>query len=149
MASNPLIVSLFEKTRAVRERSMNLKGVLLAAVLAGAVAAPGRGAQQKPIKADTARFGNPIDTARNFKDYVYGVVKKIDNDGLWVDKTPFGDGQVFRLEKKTKFIHDGKASSLEQLKAGDKVWIAMKRDKKTGEMLAQKVITGVAVTETP
>ena len=108
---------------------------------------PTRG-QQDTSRPETARFGDPSATARSLQDYVYGVVKKIGNAELVLDKTEFGDDQSFKLEPKTKFIHDGKASTLGELKIGDQVWIDMKREKKTGDLIARKVVTGVQPTET-
>jgi hypothetical protein len=99
-------------------------------------------AQTEPAKPGEPRFGNATSTGRVFQDYVYGVIKQIDKEGLIVDKTSFGDGQKFKLDHKTKFIHDGKPSAFEDLKVGDKVWIDTKTDKKTGEMTAKKVVTG-------
>ena len=104
-------------------------------------------AQTEPAKPGEPRFGNPSSTARTLQDYVYGVIKQIDKQGLVVDKTSFGDGQKFKLDRKTKFIHDAKSSALEDLKVGDKVWIDVKVEKKTGEMTAKKVVTGVGPTE--
>jgi hypothetical protein len=100
-------------------------------------------AQTEPAKPGEPRFGNASSTGRAFQDYVYGVIKQIDKGDLIVDKTSFGDGQKFKLDRKTKFIHDGKPSAFEDLKVGDKVWIDTKTDKKTGDMTAKKVVTGV------
>jgi uncharacterized protein DUF5666 len=96
----------------------------------------------------TARFGNPTSIARIYQDYVYGVVKKIDAKGneLILDKTLFGDDQTFKLQSKTKFIHDGKPSHLGQLKVGDEVYVKVHKNKKTGEMTARKVVSGVMPT---
>jgi Domain of unknown function (DUF5666) len=100
-------------------------------------------AQTEPAKPGEPRFGNASSTGRAFQDYVYGVIKQIDKGDLIVDKTSFGDGQKFKLDRKTKFIHDGKPSAFEDLKVGDKVWIDTKADKKTGDMTAKKIVTGV------
>ena len=122
---------------------MKLKSLLLFAILGCVVGVPDNRAQTEPAKPGEPRFGNPTSTARAFQDYVYGVIKHIDKEGLIVDKTPFGDGQSFKLDRKTKFVHDGKPSTFQGLKVGDKVWIDKKVDKKTGEMTAKKVVTGV------
>jgi hypothetical protein len=137
---------------------MNWRTVtLLSALVLGAGAAiPAARAQSQPsvhTPSDTpdkpsSRFGNPTSIARIYQDYVYGVVKKIDAKGneLILDKTVFGDDQVFKLQPKTKFIHDGKPSKLGQLKVGDDVYVKMHKNKKSGEMTAQKVVTGVLPT---
>ena len=72
----------------------------------------------------------------------YGVVKELNKDELVLTKTDAGMDQTFKITKKTKFIHDGKGSSLESLKLGDQVWVDAKEDKKTGELIARKVISG-------
>jgi hypothetical protein len=126
---------------------MKVKSLLLIAFLGGMVDVTYDRAQTEPAKPGEPRFGNATSTARVFQDYVYGVVKQIDKEGLIVDKTSFGDGQKFKLDRKTKFIHDGKPSAFEDLKVGDKVWIDTKTDKKTGEMTAKKVITGAGPVE--
>lgn len=95
-----------------------------------------------PPKAETARFGDPTSTARNLQGYVYGVIKKIGHDELIVDKTEYGDGQSFKLQPKTKYVRDGKAGNLADLKAGEGVFIDMRKDKKTGGMIAKKVVVG-------
>jgi hypothetical protein len=59
------------------------------------------------------------------------------------DKTEFGDDQPFRIDKKTKFTHDGRPSAAADLKQGDKVWVKIRTDKRTGEMSALRVISGV------
>jgi len=58
-------------------------------------------------------------------------------------KTQAGVDQTFKFNKKTKFIHDGKGSSFESLKLGDKVWVDADQDKKTGDFITRKVVTGV------
>lgn len=126
---------------------MKIKDFLLLAFLGCVVGVSNNDAQTEPAKPGEPRFGNATSTARVFQDYVYGVIKQIDKEGLVVDKTSFGDGQKFKLDRKTKFIHDAKSSALEDLRVGDKVWIDVKVDKKTGEMTAKKVVTGVGPTE--
>lgn len=105
------------------------------------------GGPRGPVITDNARFGDPTSTARGFQNFKYGVIKKIGKSVLVLDKTEFGDDQEFTLSPKTKFIQDGKPSSLERLKVGDKVWIDLKKDKKKGIFIAQKVVTGVGPTE--
>ena len=126
---------------------MKLKTPLLLAFLGCVAGAPNNCAQTEPAKPGEPRFGNATSTARVFQDYVYGVIKQIDKEGLILDKTSFGDAQKFKLDRKTRFIHDGKPSTFEDLKVGDKVWIDTKTDKKTGEMTAKKVVTGAGPVE--
>ena len=84
------------------------------------------------------------DTAGNkFEDYIYGVVKGLNKDAVVLTKTKSGTDQTFKFNKKTKFIRDGKDSSLKALKLGDEVWVDSDTDKKTGDLIARKVITGV------
>lgn len=123
---------------------MKLQSLLLFAILGCVAGVPNTGAQTEPAKPGEPRFGNPTSTARAFQDYIYGVIKQINKEGLIVDKTSFGDGQSFKLDRKTKFVHDGKPSTFEGLKVGDKVWIDAKVDKKTHEMTAKRVVTGNA-----
>jgi len=124
---------------------MKSKGIIL--LLGILIAVPAQ-AQHTPPKTDTARFGAPEDVSRIFKDYMYGVVKSINQTELVLDKTVFGNGQVLQLSPKTKFFQDRKPSSLEKLKAGDQVWVEMKKDK-SGNMLARKIYVGLAPTSSP
>jgi len=80
-----------------------------------------------------------------YKEMVCGVVKDVSKDEVVLAKTQMGDDESFRLSKKTKFVLDGKESSLESVHTGDRVWVAFDEDKKTGEMFARKVINGVFV----
>ena len=93
------------------------------------------------------RFGNPTATARIYQGYLYGVIKKIDKQDIVLDKTEFGVPQTIKLDKKTKFVHNGKAGTIAQLKTGEDVYVDVKKNKKTGEMLAKKVLTGIDVTQ--
>ena len=95
------------------------------------------------------RIENAISLGGKYQNYIYGVVKKIKKDELILDKTVYGNDQVFKLQHDTKFIQNGKRSSLAQLKIGDMVWIDAKIKKKTDEKLARKVVTGVAATGAP
>ena len=103
-------------------------------------------AQQDPPKTETARFGTPEAGKLAYQDYLYGVVQSISKTEMVLDKTALGDGQVFQLSPKTKFIQDGKPSSRENIKVGDKVWVDKKKDK-AGDMLARKVLTGIEPTK--
>ena len=81
----------------------------------------------------------------NYKDFVYGVVKALSKDEIVLTKTNAGMDQTFKFNKKTKFIHDGKGSSLVSVKVGDKVWVDGSQDKKTGDSIARKVVGGVSL----
>lgn len=127
------------------EKAMKARTILMGAVLvlvSGTIARAQR-ADDAPAPPSNARFGDPTSTARNLQDYHYGVVKSVGASDLVCDKTEFGDGQAFRIDKKTRFIHDGQPSSAADLKAGDKVWVRIRTDKKTGEMTALRVVSGV------
>ncbi len=104
---------------------------------------------QTPTQPDTARFGNPTGTARKYQNFLYGVLKTVNKDEMVLEKTKFGIDQTFKFERKTKFIHDGKPSSWENLKTGDKVWVDVHKDKKTGDLFAKRVVTGVDVVVMP
>lgn len=91
----------------------------------------------------TSRLENAISLAGKYQNYIYGVIKKIDKDQLILDKTSFGNDQVFKLMHNTKFVHNGKRSKLADLKVGEMVWIDAKLEKKKNEKFARKVITGV------
>ncbi len=104
-------------------------------------------AQHEQDKPSTARFGDPSSTARTLQDYLYGVIKKIDSKEVVLTKTKYGLDQTVLLEPKTKYIHDGKPSTIGRLKVGEQVWVDVKQEKKSGEMIAKKVVTGVAFTE--
>ena len=127
---------------------MNARTVFVLILIAGFIAPRHAGAQQTASPPETARFGDPTGTARALQSYIYGVVKKVGTAELVLDKTEFGDAQVFKLEAKTKYIHDGKPSALDKLKTGDEVWLDIKRDKKSGDMTVKKVVTGILPTET-
>jgi len=91
----------------------------------------------------TGRLENAISVAGKYQNYIYGVVKKIGKHQIILNKTRFGNNQAFKLDHKTKFVDNGKHSTLASLKVGDMVWIDAKIKKKTNEKIARKVITGV------
>lgn len=95
------------------------------------------------------RLESAISTGGKYQDYIYGVVKKIGKNELILDKTVYGNDQVFKLQHNTKFIHNGKHSTLAHLKVGEMVWIDAKVKKKTDEKIARKVVTGLASTGGP
>lgn len=97
----------------------------------------------EPRKPQTARFGDPTTIARQLQDLFYGVIKGLDKNEMVLEKTKFGVDQTIKLKAKTKYIHDGEASTLDRLKVGDQVWLQIKNEKKTGDMIAEKVLSGV------
>ncbi len=126
---------------------MSAKAIFLTVtILTGTLISVSADAQQRTPKAETARFGTPDAGGLGFKDYLYGVVKSIGKTEMVLDKTALGDGQVFLLLPKTKYIHNGKPSSLANLKVGDMVWVDRKKTK-SGDMLARSVITGIEPTK--
>ena len=96
-----------------------------------------------PKKPANARFGNPTATARQLQDLFYGVVKSVDKKEMVLEKTKFGIDQTILLTKKTKYVHDGEPGDLDRLKVGDQLWIRIKNNKKTGDMTAKVVLSGV------
>jgi hypothetical protein len=101
--------------------------------------------QNKPVKVGTARYGDPTSTARKYQNFLSGVIKTVDANGMVLEKTKAGIDQTFKFQPKTKFIHDDKPSSREDLKVGDQVYVDVHEDKKTGDLYAKKVVTGVIV----
>jgi len=120
---------------------------MLAGACAVALAAPQT--DKQPIVSDTGRFGDASGIARKYQDYLYGVIKEKNPSELTLTQTKFGVDQNFKLNKKTKFIQDGKASSFDKLKLGDKVFIDVDTDKKTGDLIAKKVVSGVDIPSIP
>ncbi len=120
---------------------------LVAALMVAGTAAAQTG--RDPIKADNARFGDPTSIARVYQDYLYGVIKEIKKDEIVLEKTKFGVDQTLALNSKTKYIHDGKPASQDGLKVGDKVWVDVKTKKKTGALIAKKVVSGLMPTGNP
>jgi hypothetical protein len=102
-------------------------------------------AQDKPVKAGTARYGDPTGTARKYQNFLYGVIKTLDANGMVLEKTKAGIDQIFRFQPKTKFTHDNKPSSRGDLKVGDQVYVDVHEDKKTGDLYAKKVVSGIVV----
>ena len=130
---------------------MKFQTILMAIALGTAwLAAPAAAQQDKePPKASNARFGDPTSTARMYQGFLYGVVKELNEKEMVLTKTKFGTDQTFKFEKKTKFIRDGKTSSLDQFKVGDEVWVDVQKDKKTDDLTAKKVVTGIDVMALP
>ncbi|MBZ5668159.1 MAG: hypothetical protein LAO04_00290 [Acidobacteriia bacterium] len=130
---------------------MKLQTILMAIALGVArLAAPAAAQQEKePPKASNARFGDPSSTARIYQGFLYGVIKELNEKEMILTKTKFGTDQTLKLGKKTKFIRDGKTSSLDQFKMGDEVWVDVQKEKKTGDLTAKKVVTGADVMALP
>jgi hypothetical protein len=113
-------------------------------ILCLVIAAPAA-AQEKPVEAGTARFGDPTATARKYQGFLFGVVKTIDDKEMVLEKTKAGIDQTFKFQAKTKFIRDEKPSSRDALKVGDQVYVDVREVKKTGDLLVKKVVSGVVV----
>lgn len=102
-----------------------------------------------PQEPQNGRFGNPNLIAMNYQNYFYGVITKLTPHALVLGKTKVGVPQTVRLSKKTKYVRNGKRSSLSKLEVGDMVYIDLKTNKKTGVMLARKVVSGLDATVSP
>jgi hypothetical protein len=120
---------------------------LAAACLATLAAMPQ--SDKQPITSSTGRFGDASSVAIMYRDYMYGVIKEVKPSELTLTQTKFGVDETFKLNKKTKFIQDGKASSLDKLNVGDRIYIDADTDKKTGVRTAKKVISGVDIPSVP
>ena len=131
---------------------MKLQTILMATALAAACLATAAAAPQsgnEPAKPDNVRFGDPSGTARKYENFLYGVIKELNPNELTLTKTKFGTDQSFKINKKTKFIQDGKASSFDKLKVGDRVFIDADPDRKTGDLIAKKIVSGVDIPSVP
>lgn len=94
------------------------------------------------------RFGDPTLTGRNLQNFIYGVIKSVGSDEIVCDKTEFGDNQPFKIDRKTRYLRDGQASSPNDLKIGDKTWVKIRKDKKSGDLTALVVVTGEITADT-
>lgn len=128
---------------------MKLQIILVALVISTmGLAAPslaqkgGKGVSMDGDTPLTVRSEGHGTSGGNYQGVVYGVVKALDKDAIVLTKTDAGMDQTFKLNKKTKFLHDGKSSSLASVKVGDKVWVDGTADKKTGDLIARKVLSG-------
>jgi len=131
---------------------MKLRMIIMTTMLAAAcLAALGAVPQsnEQPVMSSTGRFGDATSTARKYQDYLFGVIKEKNPSELILTKTKFGVDQSFKLNKKTKITQDGKASSLDKLKVGDGVYIDVEKDKRSGELIAKKVIGGADIPSIP
>jgi hypothetical protein len=122
---------------------MRVLVVMIVAALPLVLAAGASAQSSSPKPPSNARFGNPTGTVRNLEDLFFGVIKTKDKKELVLEKTKFGTDQAIILTQKTKFVQDGQPGSLDDLKVGDQVWIRIKTDKKTGELRAEVVLSGV------
>jgi hypothetical protein len=128
---------------------MSRRPILASPVLAVlALAAASAQSQQadRSREPETGRFGNPTSIARKYQSYIYGVIKKIGKEDLVLEKTKFGVDTTVKVNAKTKYLRDQKPSTLETLQVGDQVYVDVKTDKKSGEMTAKKVVSGVLPT---
>jgi hypothetical protein len=128
-------------------RKFLMTTTLAAASLATLVAAPQ--SDKQPVTSNTGRFGDPTSVATKYRDFLSGVLKEKNPNELILTKTKFGVDQTFKLNKKTKFILDGKASSFDKLKVGEQIFIDVDTDKKTGDLIAKKVVSGVDMPSIP
>jgi hypothetical protein len=130
---------------------MKRTGMIIATTFLACAAACPAWAQRTsgPEEPNNARFGDPGSIGMNYQDYFYGVIGKIKPGALVLDKTKVGIPQTVQLSKKTKYVRNGKKSSFDKLKIGDMVYIDVKTNKKTGAMLARKVVSGMNATATP
>lgn len=116
--------------------------MLIAAALVAAMAASAQNTKP-PDRPQTARFGDPTGIARQYQGYLSGVIKKIDKDEMVLTKTRFGVDTTIKLLDKTKYVYNNKPGKREDLKEGDLVFVDPKTDKKTGDISAKKIVSGV------
>jgi hypothetical protein len=131
---------------------MKLQNILMTtAILAACVATLAAAPQsdKQPIVSSTGRFGDPNSVARKYQNYLFGIVKEVNPNEVILAKTKYGVDQAFKFNKKTKFTQDGKPSTFDKLKVGEGVYIDVDTDKKTGELTAKKVVSGVEMPSTP
>jgi hypothetical protein len=122
---------------------MNFRKIVLTIIALMTFTAAGFAQGTKAPENKTARFGNPTGIARKYQSYISGVVKKVDKDEIVLTKTRFGVDTSIKLDAKTKFVTNEKPGKLEDLKVGDLVFVDVNKNKKTGEMSAKKVVSGV------
>ena len=122
--------------------------LIVAALLAISASALSQRADDVQGPPQQGRFGDPTLTGRNLQNFVYGVIKSVGSDEIVCDKTEFGDNQPFRIDKKTKYLRDGQASNPNALQIGDKTWVKIRKDKKSGDLTALVVVTGELTAET-
>ena len=134
---------------------MKMPQTILGALVLGMVGLAAPSMAQRGGHAATETSGSPmtvpstgVGTAGdNYAGFRYGIVKAVSGNQIVLTKTDAGMDETFKLDKKTKFIHDGKDSTLQSLQLGDKVWVDAREDKKTGDLIARKVVSGVFVMQ--
>jgi hypothetical protein len=126
----------------MKAREWMTAALLVIAPLTMAPSAWAQRADEGPSPPPQGRFGDPTLTGRNLQNFVYGVIKSVGPSEIVCDKTEFGDNQPFKLDKKTKFFRDTVASTPDALKVGDQAWIKIRKEKKTGDLMALVVVTG-------
>ena len=132
---------------------MKVPRTILGALVLGIMGLASPGIAQRGGHAATETGGSPMtvpstgvgSAGNNYAGFRYGVVKAISGNEVVLTKTDAGMDETFKLNKKTKFIHDGKSSSPDSVKVGDKVWVDARQDKKTGDSIARKVLSGASL----
>ena len=132
---------------------MKLRRVITITALAAAglvtVSAASPQSDKQPVMSSTGRFGDPNTVALKYQDYLFGILKQVKPNEVILTKTKYGVDQAFKITKKTKFILDGKPSTVDKLKVGEGIYIDVDIDKKTGDQIAKKVISGVDLPSIP
>jgi hypothetical protein len=117
--------------------------VLGTAALGLLCAGMGRGQEGKPVMPANARFGDPTSIARQYQSYLFGIIKKLGKHQIILEKTRFGVDTAVKLTSKTRYIRNKKKSKLAALQVGDSVFVDVKNDRKTGDIIAKKILSGV------
>ena len=132
---------------------MKLRRIIAITALAAAglvtVVAASAQSDKQPVTSSTGRFGDPNTIARKYQDYLFGILKEVKPNELILSKTKYGVDQSFKITKKTKFTLDGKPSTIDKLKVGEGIYIDVDTDKKTGDLMAKKVVSGVDLPSIP
>jgi hypothetical protein len=132
---------------------MKLRRIITITALAAAglvtVVAASAQSDKQPVTSSTGRFGDPNTIARKYQNYLFGILKEVKPNELILSKTKYGVDQGFKIIKKTKFTLDGKPSTIDKLKVGEGIYIDVDTDKKTGDLMAKKVVSGVDLPSIP
>jgi hypothetical protein len=132
---------------------MKLRIIITITALAAAglvtVSAASPQSDKQPVVSSTGRFGDPNTIARKYQDYLFGILKEVKPNELILSKTKYGVDQGFKITKKTKFTLDGKPSTIDKLKVGEGIFVDVDTDKKTGDLMAKKVVSGVDLPSIP
>ena len=128
------------------KQSLTLLSLFIALVGFTASATAQRGEKGAGDPESSAPGGQhaPIAAAK-YKNLFFGIVKEVNKDELVLTKTQAGADQSFKFNKKTKFLVDGKEASLASVHLGDSVWVDVDKNKRTGELIARKVLGGVVL----